>query len=218
MSKYAGLGTYLRAQVGADVPMTFSEIEAVTGTPLPPKAQHSRAWWSNNPSNNVMTKVWRDAGFESAQVDMAGRKLVFRRIRASGMEYEAEKDEGKRQGRHPLIGSMKGTFWIDPTWDLTKPTMSDEEIADMEANIHRTADMVEAGASGMSEAARNYEPEPEKKRGRHPAFGALKGTFWIDPDWDLTKPTMSDEELDEMEANFHRTADLIDAGFSRKPR
>ena len=109
---------------------------------------------------------------------MAGRKLLFRRIRASGVaeearEYKAEEREGgKRRGRHPLIGSMKGTFWIDPAWDLTKPTMSDEELADMEANIHRTADMVEQGASGMSEAARDYEPEPEKKRGRHPAFGA----------------------------------------------
>jgi hypothetical protein len=97
--------------------------------------------------------------------------------------------------------------------------MSDEELEEMEANIHRTADMVDAGVSGMSEAARDYqEPEPEKKRGRHPAFGALKGTFWIDPEWDLTKPTMSEEELDEMEANIHRTADLIDAGFSKKPR
>ncbi len=29
--------------------MTFSEIEKVTGVKLPPKAQHHRAWWSNNP-------------------------------------------------------------------------------------------------------------------------------------------------------------------------
>lgn len=153
MSKYAGLGTYLRRQIGSEVAMTFSEIEEVTGTKLPPKAQHSRAWWSNNPSNNVMTKVWRDAGFESAQVDVKGRKLVFRRTAPSGMaeetsEYKAEELEGgKRRGRHPLIGSMKGTFWIDPTWDLTKPAMSESELAEMFANIERTADLIEAGLS-----------------------------------------------------------------------
>ena len=60
--------------------MTFREIEKITGAKLPPKAQHHRAWWSNNPDNNVMTKVWLAAGFESAQVDMEGRKLVFRRV------------------------------------------------------------------------------------------------------------------------------------------
>jgi len=55
------------------VPVTFEEIERITGTALPPKSQHSRAWWSNNPSNNVMTKIWLDAGFETAQVDISGR-------------------------------------------------------------------------------------------------------------------------------------------------
>lgn len=151
MSKYAGLGTHLRRQAGSEVPMTFSEIEDVTGTKLPPKAQHSRAWWSNNPSNNVMTKVWLDAGFESAQVDVKGRKLVFRRVTPTGMaeeaqEYKAEETEsGNRRGRHPLIGSMKGTFWIDPSWDLTKPAMSESELTEMFANIERTADLIEAG-------------------------------------------------------------------------
>ncbi|MEA2936481.1 MAG: hypothetical protein QOD74_3127, partial [Variibacter sp.] len=60
--------------------MTFAEIERITGSKLPPKAQHQRAWWSNNPSNNVMTKVWLEAGYETERVDMAGRKLVFRRV------------------------------------------------------------------------------------------------------------------------------------------
>src|SRR6201991_4816061 len=80
MGKYEPLGQFLRNQRTAEVSMTFREIEKVTGVKLPPKAQHHRAWWSNNPDNNVMTRVWLDAGFESAQVDMAGRKLVFRRV------------------------------------------------------------------------------------------------------------------------------------------
>ena len=58
MGKYAPLGEFLRAQRASLVRMTFDEIEEVTGAKLPPKAQLHRAWWSNNPSNNVMTKVW----------------------------------------------------------------------------------------------------------------------------------------------------------------
>src|SRR2546423_8993264 len=79
MSKYEPLGQFLRKQRTQEVPLTFRQIEKITGVKLPPKAQHHRAWWSNNPNNNVMTKVWLEAGFESAQVDMEARKLVFRR-------------------------------------------------------------------------------------------------------------------------------------------
>jgi len=78
MPKYAPLGDFLRKQRSAQVPMTFAQIERVIGAKLPP-SQYQRAWWSNNPWNNVMTKVWLDAGFVTEQVDVEGRKLVFRR-------------------------------------------------------------------------------------------------------------------------------------------
>jgi hypothetical protein len=51
----------------------------------------------------------------------------------------------KKQGRHPLIGSMKGTFTIEPGWDLTKPALDAEELAEMEANLERTADLIADG-------------------------------------------------------------------------
>jgi hypothetical protein len=80
MGKYEPLGQFLRRQGRQEVPLTFREIEEITGVKLPPKAQHHRAWWSNNPSNNVMTRVWLSAGYESTQVDMEAAKLVFRRV------------------------------------------------------------------------------------------------------------------------------------------
>ena len=148
MSKYAKLGAHLRRQSSSEVPMTFSQIEAVTGTTLPPKAQHQRAWWSNNPDNNVMTRVWLDAGFETAQVDVAGRKLVFKRktpgFSDEAREYQSEHAEKKR-GRHPLIGCMKGTFWMDPDWDWTKPALDPEELKEWEASLARKFDLYESG-------------------------------------------------------------------------
>ncbi len=81
MSKYSALGDYLKRQSRDAVPMTFGEIEKIVGAKLPASAQKHRPWWSNNADNSVMTKVWRDAGFQSEQVDIAARKLVFRRVR-----------------------------------------------------------------------------------------------------------------------------------------
>jgi hypothetical protein len=172
MGKYEPLGNFLKKQASSsEVRMTFAEIEKVIGTTLPPSAYDHRPWWSNNPSNNVMTKVWLAAGFETEQVDMDGRTLVFRnhakimhtfeemegmnelsKTFANGMADEARvfhhPAEGKPISRHPLIGAMKGTFTIEPGWDLTRPSLDPEELEEMEANLDRMADMIESGLTG----------------------------------------------------------------------
>jgi hypothetical protein len=133
MGKYENLGAFLHKQRAQEVRLTFREIEKITGAKLPPKAQHHRAWWSNNPSNNVMTKVWLDAGFESAQVDISARKLVFRRTakaREVGRGFaEAAKPYATSDGRHPALGALKGMVHILPGVDLTEP--ADPEWADL---------------------------------------------------------------------------------------
>ena len=117
MSKYEPLGKYLKKQGKERVPMTFAEIERVTGVKLPTSAGKHRPWWSNNPRNSVMTKVWLDAGFESEQVDMAGRKLVFRRVRAP----KPVGGESEEKPFHPLYGAMQGLIRVMPGTDLTQP-------------------------------------------------------------------------------------------------
>lgn len=130
MGKYEPLGTFLRRQRAREIPLTFGEIEKITGVKLPPKAQHHRAWWSNNAANNVMTKVWLDAGFESAQVDMEARKLVFRRVAKAG---EASGDLAEpyatSDGRHPIRGALRDITFVPPGVDLTEP--ADPEWADL---------------------------------------------------------------------------------------
>jgi hypothetical protein len=44
----------------------------------------------------------------------------------------------------------------------------------------------------------------------------MKGTFWIDPNWDLTKASLDEDELAEWDKSLDRKADLIDAGMRRK--
>ena len=79
-SRYAPLAVYLRKSGRAEIPMTFDDIERVIGSKLPPRASTHRAWFSNNPTSNPMTRAWLAAGYKSADVDMTQRKLVFRKI------------------------------------------------------------------------------------------------------------------------------------------
>jgi hypothetical protein len=120
--KYEPLTAYLRAQRGGLVRMSFAEIERVIGAKLPQSADSHRAWWSNNPSNNVMTKAWLEAGFESDQVDLSGRKLVFRRVSES--ERSPKSPAGPESSdassvKLALFGWLRGT--VVSTADLTEP-------------------------------------------------------------------------------------------------
>jgi hypothetical protein len=123
MSKYSPLADYLKRQDREHVPMTFAEIEKITGTKLPPSATKHRPWWSNNPQNSVLTRVWLEAGFESEQVDMTGRKLVFKRVRATKQAASSAE-----HFVHPAYGAMKGLVRIMPGVDIAQP--ADPELAD----------------------------------------------------------------------------------------
>jgi hypothetical protein len=125
VSKYDALGTFLKSQRNDRVPMSFAEVERVTGGKLPPSAAKHRPWWSNNPDNSVMTRVWLDAGFESEQVDMAGRKLVFRRVRKPVDSSDGESGGAAEGKYHPLSGALKGLMHVAPGTDLTKPADPD---------------------------------------------------------------------------------------------
>ncbi len=127
MSKYGALGDYLKRQGRDLVPMTFAEIEKVTEVKLPASAHKHRPWWSNNPNNSVLTKVWLDAGFKSEQVDIPAGKLVFRRVRGTKAGSEGIQAAGEKPF-HPLYGYMKGLVRIMPGADLTRP--ADPELAD----------------------------------------------------------------------------------------
>ena len=106
MSKYDALGNFLKHQRRDSVPMTFREIEKITGTKLPASSRY-RAWWSNNDFNSVLTKVWIEAGFKSEQVDMERRKLVFRRVRKQSETAVGEKPFHPAYGFHQVFDGIR---------------------------------------------------------------------------------------------------------------
>lgn len=112
MSKYEPLARFLAGQQGERVPVTFGDIERLIGSALPQSKRYP-AWWSNNPSNNPMTKVWLNAGFVTEQVDTAGERLTFRRADRKLRRPPAS------GGIQP--GAMRGTVQIAPGVDLTTP-------------------------------------------------------------------------------------------------
>jgi hypothetical protein len=131
MSKYAPLADYLQKASGqkkSPVEMSFRDLEKVLGFKLPSSAYRQRAWWSNNVHNNVMTRVWRNAGFVTENVDMAKEKVVFRNKREPAYEAlsrmvdrEIKRPRSKRATGHPLRGALKGTLRLMGGTDLTKP-------------------------------------------------------------------------------------------------
>ena len=98
MSKYDPLHRFLRARSGAETPMTFSEIEKVLGFGLPASARKFPAWWSNNTGTHVGVSAWRDAGFRTARVDVAGERVTF--VRESAGLPEAM---GVSEGDAPFV-------------------------------------------------------------------------------------------------------------------
>ncbi len=125
MSKYYRLKEFLIDKNQDHVPMTFAEIERVLEFHLPASKQYP-AWWSNNPSNNPMTREWLDAGYETESVNTASGKLVFRRVkkrRDHAVEGGAESSPSSRssRGRHPGFGFMKGLIKFEKGFDVTKP-------------------------------------------------------------------------------------------------
>lgn len=121
MRKYDPLGAYLKTKNLELVPMTFAEIEKLIDDRLPASARRHRAWWSNNPSNSVITKVWLDAGYVTANVDLATERLTFRRGRPP--EPSAPAVSPRRAGR--IYGCMKGTLTLAEGADLTAPADPD---------------------------------------------------------------------------------------------
>jgi hypothetical protein len=144
----------LAQQIGDEVPMTFEEFERIIGQKLPPSAHKRNEWWTNNADHHSQAKAWLSAGFEAADVVRKAKKLIFKRMKstkplANGMEDATRefKHAEPKSRRHPLIGAMKGTFTIEPGFDLTSPMFDPDELAEWEANLDRTADMIEEGMS-----------------------------------------------------------------------
>ncbi|HEY3888661.1 MAG TPA: hypothetical protein VGL73_08805 [Caulobacteraceae bacterium] len=127
MTKYEPLKTFLARNGTSEVSMRFSEIEQIIGAPLPPVAYKHRAWWSNNPSNSVITLAWLDAGYKTERVDMASQRLVFRRSSEQRIarSLPVAPAPPERGANTSVLGALRralgGTVRVADGVDLTAP-------------------------------------------------------------------------------------------------
>lgn len=133
-AKYDPLEAHLKSVGFERIRMTFDEIEQVIGSNLPDSARKHRAWWSNNPSNSVITYAWLAAGYKTEGVSIEHEFLTFRKG-ASVRGPIRSKPESKAARAHPVLGCMSGTVTISPGTDLTKPSLPEWEAMTMEQDI-----------------------------------------------------------------------------------
>ena len=81
MGKYAPLTRFLREQEAPRVDLRFSELEEILGFSLPGSAYKYASWWANSATGQSQVKGWRDAGWETRDVDLSGRRVSFVRVR-----------------------------------------------------------------------------------------------------------------------------------------
>ncbi len=80
-SVYQPLGAYLAQHPGPTLTLTFREVEAILGRPLPPSAsaEGARAWWTNDAGHSQADYGWLAAGWEVHSVDRGRQTVIFRK-------------------------------------------------------------------------------------------------------------------------------------------
>ncbi|WP_433994756.1 DUF7662 domain-containing protein [Bradyrhizobium canariense] len=77
-SIYQPLHERLRTENGQSLRLTFSEIEAILGKPLPRSAYTFTAWWSTLKRAGPQARAWISAGYR-VRVSMKHRIVEFYR-------------------------------------------------------------------------------------------------------------------------------------------
>lgn len=79
MGIYTPLEQFLASVDNSEVSLTFSKIETIIGTSLPPSARNYNAWWANDDPTHSQSLAWLNAGFK-AEVNLARQAVLFSKL------------------------------------------------------------------------------------------------------------------------------------------
>ncbi len=88
--KYAPLTAYLQRQPGPHVTLSFREVEAILGQPLPAAAVKLAtpfSWWANS-RTTVQGNAWLAAGWQRETVDYLHQTVTFVRTAARASAHK----------------------------------------------------------------------------------------------------------------------------------
>ena len=215
MSAYEKLASVLAAREGDVWKAGFAELEGLIGRKLPASAWKYPAWWSNDPSNNSMTKVWLRAGWRTEQVDVPGRTVVFRRVRsAKTVEESGIGDRSRAFEYAPLETKMARAPEIKMA---RSPEGEAPGHAETTANVRAgvAPDSRRGAGTPMAQGEDPFMPMEEfiaNLPKDHPLaglFGFLQGTITLAPGVDPSMPACTTEEWNEAEAELEAEWDEL---------
>ena len=82
--KYLPLEDWFRKQptTAEQIELTFDQVEAILGTPLPASATKLKTWWTNvEPKIQSHRTTWLNNGWRVAEFDQQARRVKFVRAR-----------------------------------------------------------------------------------------------------------------------------------------
>lgn len=106
MGKYARLQKHLSDLGANEWRPAFSQVEKILGFPLPASARSHPAWWANN-RDHSHSSAWLDAGWETADLNLTGEWITFRRVA----------DAASKKRPHKLSANHGSTTPL--SWDTT---------------------------------------------------------------------------------------------------
>lgn len=122
MGKYAPIADFLVDQSADRVRLDFEALEKLLGAPLPRSADEYQAWWANDASHS-QAKAWLDAGWQTENLNLAGRTVEFVRVRRSKDGSGGALPSSRRAGPAPdPWGALTGTVTIHDPAALVTPT------------------------------------------------------------------------------------------------
>jgi hypothetical protein len=78
--EYRALYTYLEHRYAAVVVLTFEQIEALLGSPLPARARTEQDWWTGGKAHlPPHSAAWTEAG-RTATPNLSARTVTFERL------------------------------------------------------------------------------------------------------------------------------------------
>lgn len=136
LSKYDPLLRYLSALGGDEKRLRFCEIEYILGDRLPLSARKYSAWWANDSSKSRQSKAWLSAGFATADLDLPGEAVTFRKSKRDPRRARTRHGEVCRpnhgvdlESTPPLADEQPVRLSLEMAWyELGRLTCSEDGV------------------------------------------------------------------------------------------
>jgi hypothetical protein len=99
--------------------LDFETVESVIGSTLPKSADEYQAWWANDASHS-QAKAWLEAGWQTENLNLAGRTVEFVRVRKLTLKPSPASPSAAPLG--DPWGALAGTVTIHDESALVSPT------------------------------------------------------------------------------------------------